>query len=226
MNHHDHAGHSHDETEDKLRYRIHVWRTDGTRQLLAKTATVALGRAIFKAAIEKNPTDRVTLGTDRRVFADSETQRGGDHADRRLGRGYQQAPVQERNRRCEGAPHRPEQCPEMRGPPDEDERGGIRPLVLTNAGRSFLVPQAVGENQEHSCGPERLRANALSVAVRMPRRRGGSNQAFACKYLSLRFSLGVAQQQSIRLPSGSECSASRQVASKHGTRSGLSNWAV
>jgi hypothetical protein len=63
------------EEADKLRYRVDVWRQDGTPQLLAKTASVGLGRLIFKAAIEEHPTDSVTLGTDRRVFADSESQR-------------------------------------------------------------------------------------------------------------------------------------------------------
>ena len=49
MNHHDHAEDSCE--ANKLRYRVHLWRKDGTRQLLAKAATVALGRAIFKTAV-------------------------------------------------------------------------------------------------------------------------------------------------------------------------------
>ena len=77
MNDHDHTQDGQEESGEgnKLRYRIELWKKNGERQLLAKAATATRGRAIFKAAMEEHPTDRVTLGTDRRLFADSEAQR-------------------------------------------------------------------------------------------------------------------------------------------------------
>ena len=66
-----------DKTERKtgvsqhLPYRVELWKDDGERRLLGRAESIALGRAIFEAAIAEHPDDRITLQKADRVLADS-----------------------------------------------------------------------------------------------------------------------------------------------------------
>ena len=59
---------------EELLYRIELWRDghgDRIERVLARAASVGLGRAIFKAALTEHPGRRITLRKGNRTIEDS-----------------------------------------------------------------------------------------------------------------------------------------------------------